>query len=838
VKSFFFRSIFITLLTISLFVVAIFLIVMPTLERSILEQKREMIRELTTSAWNILAKFQNDEQSGRLTQQQAQQQSIEQIRNLHYGHEMKDYFWINDMHPRMVNHPYRTDLDGKDLSTYSDPDGKKPFVEFVRIVREKGAGYFTYRWQWKDDVTRVVPKVSYVKGFKPWNWIIGTGVYLDDVHREIRQMKQQLVIVSLLILGIAATLQFFLVLEGYRTEKSRHRAEKALRASEEKYRTLVESAGERIIMIPAGETLFANQAMLTWLGYTAEEFQGLKPEDILEASEPETTRGGYYFQSLLRGEEGLRRYETRIRHKSGEYSQAVVSLSPFRLRDRHGLILTASDITFAREREAAQERVLAELNASLGFLNQTCGHICTPIEIAANNAISLQEALERPENQGSRLLFRGDSNFFGLGFSAGHHPFADGSPALNHPVSEFLVPYQEIDEQAPIYDAYERFFARDCQPMLVVNNAGKPLGAIDFRNFVQLGDYSPTLLHFQIAQADSPETLVRLNRRFPEIVKVLFRSGANTHYINQIITHNADLILKRAVEFSMRDHGTPPARFAFMVMGSEGRCEQTLATDQDNALIYEDVPDHRTQETRRYFLEMGDFVCGLMAQAGYSLCEGQVMARNEKWCGPLTYWRTTFTDWIGTSEAEDLLQAKIFFDFRCGFGEQKLVTELRESLWASLNSMPQFFFLLARNVLIFQPPVGLFGHFSLTRTPDGREALDIKGVMALIVDFARIYALKYRIPDVNTVGRLNALRKLGHLSDQAFDEMVQAYGHLMKLRLDNQIRSMRENLIPDNFLVPAHLTSIDQKVLREIFDHIKNFQVRLSYDFTGTASSV
>ena len=104
---------------------------------------------------------------------------------MRYGPESKDYFWINDMQPRLIMHPYRTDLEGKDIAGFTDPSGKHLFVEVVRTVKNSGAGYVDYQWQWKDDPDRIVPKISYVKGFDPWGWIIGTGIYVEDVHTEI-----------------------------------------------------------------------------------------------------------------------------------------------------------------------------------------------------------------------------------------------------------------------------------------------------------------------------------------------------------------------------------------------------------------------------------------------------------------------------------------------------------------------------------------------------------------------------------------------------------------------------------------------------------------------------
>ena len=227
-KTFLVRIILPTMLTMTLFLATIFLFIIPTIENNSLERKREMIRELTNSAWNILAKFEYDEQKGILSREDAQKLAVEQIKNLHYGQQMKDYFWINDMYPKMVIHPYRTDLNGKDLTDYKDPDGKRVFVEFVDIVRKNGSGYLRYMWQWKDDETKIVPKVSYVKGFTPWGWVIGTGIYIEDIKAEIELITHSVIKISLVILFIMAILLTTIILQNYRTEKQRQVAEKAV----------------------------------------------------------------------------------------------------------------------------------------------------------------------------------------------------------------------------------------------------------------------------------------------------------------------------------------------------------------------------------------------------------------------------------------------------------------------------------------------------------------------------------------------------------------------------------------------------------------------------------
>lgn len=154
-----------TLLTIVLFTSVFMYVFIPTIRNNSMERKKEMIKALTTTAWSVLAKYHNDEQEGKITREQAQKLAIEQIKNMHYGQEFKDYFWINDLTPRMIVHPYRSDLNGKDVSNYTDLDGKKVFQEIVTVVTESGAGFINYKWQENDNSSNITHKISYVREF-------------------------------------------------------------------------------------------------------------------------------------------------------------------------------------------------------------------------------------------------------------------------------------------------------------------------------------------------------------------------------------------------------------------------------------------------------------------------------------------------------------------------------------------------------------------------------------------------------------------------------------------------------------------------------------------------
>ena len=207
------------LLTIVLYVTAIFFVLLPQLERSFLGRKREMIRELTETVWSLVESYHERELSGELTRAEAQLRAILRIKKLRYGPEKKDYFWINDMTPRMIMHPYRPDLEGKDISGFEDANGKHLFVKFVERVRREGAGYEDYLWQWKDDPEKIVPKLSYIKGFEPWGWIIGTGMYVDDVHSEIAAIRNKLSGISIGILVIVSALSIYSIRQTMKADR-------------------------------------------------------------------------------------------------------------------------------------------------------------------------------------------------------------------------------------------------------------------------------------------------------------------------------------------------------------------------------------------------------------------------------------------------------------------------------------------------------------------------------------------------------------------------------------------------------------------------------------------
>lgn len=220
-------------LTVLLFVLTIFLILLPEMQERLLDGKREVIRELVASAWSSLDGYALKEREGDLTRTEAQRMAMNHIRGLRYGEDRKDYFWINDMQPRMVMHPYRPDLEGMDISDFTDPAGKHIFTACVAIVKTDGAGFVDYQWQWMDDPSRIVPKISYVKGFEPWGLIIGTGIYVEDVHAQISAMTRKTTLICLMILGLIIVLSVHIVWHGMKVTREKRLAEERAQVKHE-----------------------------------------------------------------------------------------------------------------------------------------------------------------------------------------------------------------------------------------------------------------------------------------------------------------------------------------------------------------------------------------------------------------------------------------------------------------------------------------------------------------------------------------------------------------------------------------------------------------------------
>lgn len=337
-----------TVAAILLFVASIFALVLPQFRSNLISQKKVMIRELTVSASSIIHYYIQQVEDGEWSLNEAQQRAAEEIRDLRYGEENKDYYWITDMHPRMIMHPYRQDLTGKDLSYYLDEEnksGKLLFVEFVKLVKESNEGYLEYYWQWKDDADTKAPKLSYVRGIPEWGWIIGTGIYINDVHAEIQNLTHKILVTfGFITLGLIVIL-IYIVRQSLRIEHNRQKAESGLIEAKERYRALVEASNEGYVMELEGDHVYSNLTFQRITGYNEEESQSSSIWEELLLDSPENQAALHTIKKALKGKTVRGEFEACIQKKNGEPMEVLIQISRIFFSEKNGHVISLRAIT-------------------------------------------------------------------------------------------------------------------------------------------------------------------------------------------------------------------------------------------------------------------------------------------------------------------------------------------------------------------------------------------------------------------------------------------------------------------------------------------------------------
>ncbi|MDK9706878.1 MAG: DUF294 nucleotidyltransferase-like domain-containing protein [Desulforhopalus sp.] len=482
-----------------------------------------------------------------------------------------------------------------------------------------------------------------------------------------------------------------------------------------------------------------------------------------------------------------------------------------------------------RSYAAIVAKVIQPGEETLQFLNQPISYLPQKQIISCRTTTTIQSAAQlMTAHDCSSILVRSpEERFVGIvtDNDLRKKVVAKGL-GIDTPLEKIMSsPLRTISSEALVFEALLTMMQENIKYLGIANSDDTVIGIITSKDLLSAQGQSPLFLIGEIATAGSIQELHQHYLQLPAVIQTLIAGGAKAKNLNRLITTISDAILQKIIALALKEHGPPPCPFAFMVMGSEGRKEQTLKTDQDNAIIYEDVPETEAASIHAYFLALGKTICSALDEVGYSFCKGDIMAQNPKWCQPLSVWKDHFRSWIRFASPEDLLNSTIFFDFRCAHGHAPLVTELRRYLMETLVEWPLFLSHLAVNAQHFKPPLGFFRNFLVESKGQHRDTFDIKKVMVPIVDFARVYALKYDLAETNTHERLQRLFARKFLSDETYHEMEQAYSFLMQLRFARQLNAlMTEKSAPDNHINPKKLTRIEQTMLKEIFARIDSMQ--------------
>jgi len=370
---------------------------------------------------------------------------------------------------------------------------------------------------------------------------------------------------------------------------------------------------------------------------------------------------------------------------------------------------------------------------------------------------------------------------------------------------------------------------------LAVEHGGRIIGVITSHDIMLLQGHSPYYLLKEIRVEHQIVGLYPLAQKIPEVIRGLIGEGAKAGNITQMIAILNDHILGRMLTLLEKELGPPPVSYCWLLMGSEGRREQTFKTDQDNAIVYADPEDDtQRQAAEFYFKSFAAKAIDHLVNCGYPLCPGEIMAVNPRWCQPLLVWKQYFDRWVAAPEPQELLNATIFFDFRCGFGKEDLADNLREHLNKSMKGQDLFLFHLARQCTETRVPLSFFKNFIVERDGQHKNRLDIKRQgLTPFVDFARVLALKSGLKETNTLARLKVLMAAGDIQSDLWSAASEAYELQMQQRLVHQLKQIEAGILPDNYIDPADLSDLERRMLKDSFAVIERLYSVLNRLYPG-----
>jgi CBS domain-containing protein len=399
---------------------------------------------------------------------------------------------------------------------------------------------------------------------------------------------------------------------------------------------------------------------------------------------------------------------------------------------------------------------------------------------------------------------------------------------LSRPLADVMTPTPyTMPPQAFAYEAALAMAKHGFRHILVTEN-GRLKGLVSEKDLFSLQRVGLRQISGNIRNAESLATLISAAGDIRQLAHNMLAQGVSAEQLTQIISTLNDLLTTRVLELELAARPLEDIEFCWIALGSEGRLEQTLNTDQDNGIIFT-LPEGQTADAlRERLLPFARRVNEALAACGFPLCSGDVMASNPKWCLSMQEWQTTFADWIDHGAPQDLLHATIFFDFRALYGAEHLAEHLRDWLAQAAKQNIRFLHQMGVNALRNRPPLGLVRDFV---TSDG-HTLDLKlNGITPFVDAARIFSLADGGLKTNTVGRLRDLAESGFMRPQDADAFIEAFLfiQLLRLRLHHQQREKGETLT--NKVNPDTLNHLDQRILKEAFRQARKLQTKLSLDY-------
>jgi len=492
----------------------------------------------------------------------------------------------------------------------------------------------------------------------------------------------------------------------------------------------------------------------------------------------------------------------------------------------------------AQQSLAELQRHYAQLAADQNSLARPLAQLLRSAALTCTRNTALRDALERMRDAGVRSIIVTDEGQGPLGIFT-LNDLRDRVVLHNLPLHTAIG---EVMTLAPITlevhasaaDAMEAMAVGGFNQVVVVNQ-GKVVGTVFERDLFALQRVSLRQIFQTIRSARSVAALGHVAEDIRNLARNLLAQGAGSESLTRTIAALNDALTGAVLTQCAAQHELADLVWCWLALGSEGRSEQTLATDQDNAILFQ-TPSTSPDAARDRLLAFAGDVNNALASLGFPLCKGGVMASNPLWCLSETEWRARFTTWIAEPTPEALLLANIFFDFRPLHGRVQLAEDLLAWLLARTAENRLFIGLMVSNALQTEAPLGIIRAFEVDTAADGSASIDLKTRgTRLFVDAARALALGLGLRETGTLARLRVAGQTLQVDPKHVEATVEAFNFLQSLRLRSQDRAFGTGFVGDhlagNRVDPGQLNEVDQRMLKEAFRQARKLQQRLKETF-------
>jgi len=348
-------------------------------------------------------------------------------------------------------------------------------------------------------------------------------------------------------------------------------------------------------------------------------------------------------------------------------------------------------------------------------------------------------------------------------------------------------------------------------------------GILSEHDIIVIHGNNPSVLIKEVKRAKTVETLKYIREKAQQILQGYIEQNIPIVFVSKIIAAISDAITKKAIELSIIEMKTqPPTAFSWMALGSQGRKEQLLLTDQDNALVFEDVSKENYKETKNYFLKLSKSVTQKLNVIGYEFCPAKMMASNPKWCLSAKEWKQQFKNWITHPDEDKIMLCTIFFDYNLIYGDKDLVDEISESIFESIDAYEIFLNFLGLNAIKNPPPLSFFRQFLVENSGEHKDQFDIKArALMPLVDAARLLILSKNVKDYNnTILRFEKLSEIEPQNKDLYASCINAFKVLLRFRTQQGIKHNDSG----RFIDLNTLDKADRLKLKGAFKSIKEIQ--------------